>query len=61
MGHREVFFGNNRDVVRPENWIAPPIHFIHGDGDNAIAVGVFEREVGPRPERLREAFAMMSN
>jgi hypothetical protein len=33
--------------VRPENGIAPAVNFIHRDRDNAIAVGVFEREIDP--------------
>jgi hypothetical protein len=45
MSHREVFLGNDRDIVRPENRIAPAVNFIDRDGDDAIAVSVFERKV----------------
>src|SRR6516164_3710008 len=47
MSHRQVFLGNDRNVVRPENRIAPAINFIHWDCDDAIAMRVLQREIDP--------------
>jgi hypothetical protein len=49
MSHREVFLGNDRDIVRPENRVAAAVNFIDRDGDDAIAVSVFERKVDAAP------------
>ncbi len=46
-GHREVFLGFDRNIVRPEDRIAPRVDLVHRDRDDAIAVGVFEREIDP--------------
>jgi hypothetical protein len=59
MSHRQVFLGNDRDVMCPENRIAPAVNFIHRDCDGAIAMGVFERfevESAPRWTSRCEAF-----
>ena len=50
MRHGEVAFGFDRNVVRLQNRITPLVHFIHGD--DAVAVGIFEREIDPHLGRI---------
>ena len=44
---REVALGLDRNVVRPQHRIAPAVHLVDRDGNGAVAVGVFEREIDP--------------
>ena len=51
MGRREVAFGLDRNVVRPQKWIAPLVHLIDRNRDNAITMREFERQIVNRLDR----------
>ena len=51
IGHREVAFGLDRNVVRPQKQIAPLDHLIDRKGDNAITIRLFDREIVNRLDR----------
>ena len=40
--------------MRPKDRISPAVHFIDQNGDCAVAVGIFEREIDPDLGLLRE-------
>ena len=42
--------------MRPQHRISPAVHFVDRDGDGAVAVGIFEREIYPDLGLIGELF-----
>ncbi len=54
VGDREVAHGLDRDVVRPEHRVAPPVDLVHRRRDDSVTVGVFQRQIHPDLRRGRQ-------
>jgi hypothetical protein len=54
VSHGEVALGLDRNIMRPKYRISPAVHFIDQDGDSAVAVSIFEREIHPDLRLIRE-------